>query len=196
LRTLNASIEAALVAGVVSVRGLLVFEFGTGTYRYVRDVVPRVWDGDTYIPGGAFSVSDISNQTGFAAASFSVKLAASPDDGLTPAVLQAVFAEDYRDRPVAVYDAYLNVSTGAVIDAQLLRYGYVDRIVYRETSDIGAHLEAICFSRSLDYGRKNGRIASHANQKRRSATDKFREHAAVAGTQEIFWGRKRPKANS
>jgi len=57
-------------------------------------------------------------------------------------------------------------------------------------------LEAMCFSRSLDYGRKNGRLASHANQKRRSATDKFREHAATAGKQEVYWGRKKPKADS
>jgi hypothetical protein len=192
LRTLDASIEAALVAGVVSVRGLLVFEFGTGTYRYVRDVVPRVWDGNTYIPGGAFAVSDIPNQTGFAASSFTITLAASPDDGLTPAVLTAIFDEDYRDRPVSIYDAYLDVITGSVIDANLVRYGYIDRIVYRETRDLGAHLEAACFSRSLDYGRKNGRIASDANQRRRSATDKFREHAATAGRQEIYWGRKRP----
>jgi len=196
MRTFDASIQAALDAGLVSVRGLIVFTFASGTYRYVRDVVPRVWDSNTYTPGGAFAVSDIPNQTGFAAASFTVTLAASPDDGLTPSVLQSIFAEDYRDRPVSVYDAYLNVSTGAVIDAELLRYGYIDRIVYRETLDLGAHLEAVCFSRSLDYGRKNGRLATNANQLRRSGTDKFREFAAIAGTQEIYWGRKKPKANS
>lgn len=195
MRTFDATIAANLAAGRVSVRGLIVFTFGSGTYRFVRDVVPRIWDGNTYVPGGAFSVSELPNQTGFAAGAFTVTLAASPDDGLTPSVLQNIFAEDYRDRPVQIFDCYINVDTGAVIDAELMRQGYIDRVVYRETAAMGAHLEAECYSRALDYGRTNGRKATDANQRRRSATDKFREFAATAGTQEVYWGRKKPKAS-
>lgn len=196
MRTFDASIQGDLDAGVVAVRGLITFTFASGTYRFVRDVVPRIWDGNTYSPGGAFMVSDLPNQTGFGASAFTVTLAASAEDGLTPAVLQDIFGEDYRDRPVLVHDAYLNVSTGAVIDAELLRSGYIDRIVYKRTAALGPHLEAECFSRALDYGRTNGRIASHANQQRRNAADLFREHSATAGTVEVYWGRKKPKAYS
>lgn len=192
MRSFNATIAANLAAGRVSVRGLITFTFGSGTYRFVRDVVPRVWGGNTYIPGGAFSVSDIPNQTGFSASSFTVSLAASPDDGLTPAILLSVFSEDYRDRPVSIYDCYINVDTGAVIDAELIRLGYIDRLVYREGSQ-GAMLEAQCYTRALDYGRTNGKEATYANHQRRAPGDKFREHTANAKTAEIYWGREKPK---
>lgn len=194
--TYDSNIQAALDAGLVVVRGLMVFQFGSGTYRFVCDAVPLVWDGNTYHPNGLFKVSDLPGSLGFGAASFNIVLAASPDDGLTPEILLSIFNEDYRDRPVYIYDCYSNISTGQVIDAELLRAGYIDRLVYRKSEDLGPHIEFQCYSRSLDYGRKNGRIASHANQLRRNASDKFREHSAVAGITEIYWGRKKPNASS
>ena len=176
--------------GRIIVRGLIEFRFGGGTYRFAKSIAPIVWSGNTYQPGGIIQVSDLSGGTGTAARQFTITLAASPDDGLTPEVLQTIEAEDYKDRPVIIYDAHFHPDTGAFIAARAMRRGYVDVIDHVEDEN-GYTLVANCETRALDYTRTNGRKRNHADQQRRNAGDKFLEHASTRGREEVFWGRKK-----
>lgn len=193
METFDTAIQAQLDAGVVSVRGLIKVVLGSGSYGFVRDVVPLVYDGLTYQPGGLISVSDIPAEVGFAASSFTIRLAFSADDDLTPNVLQQIYSESYRDRAVTVYDAYKNVETGAVIDAVLQRAGYIDRLKLRR-DDNGAVLDVECYSRSIDYSRKNGRMATRQDQRRRVTGDRFFDQASRTKTMRIVWGTTQQKA--
>lgn len=175
--------------GRVSIRGMIRFVFGTGTYGFIRSQQELTYSGLTYQPGGLISVSDLSGGVDRTASGFTVTLAASADDGLTPAVLRTIENEDYRDRPVTVYDAYFHPDTGALLHVQTMRRGYVDVIEHERDPEAGYVLTARCESRALDYTRRNDRRRTVADQARRAPGDLFFEHAAQRGREEVFWGR-------
>lgn len=177
--------------GRLSIRGMIRFDFGSGSYGFIRALGPLTWNGLAYQPGGLISVSDLAATMGGSAQAFAVTLAASPDDGLTPAILQGIEAVEYRDRPVTIYDAYFHPDTGALLHVQPLRRGYVDTIRHETTPDDGYRLIADCETRALDYTRRNGRRRTSVDQARRAPGDKFFEHCAKRGREEIYWGRER-----
>lgn len=186
--TLPTSVLDQLEKGQQNILGFIKFAFGTGTYGFTKAQVPFTWNGLTYQPGGIIKVSDLTAGTGTAARQFTIELAASPDDGLTPEVLQSIEAEDYRDRPVTIYDAHFDVDTGALLHVEAIRRGYIDQLRHEE-NDNGYVLIAECETRALDYTRTNGRKRNSADQERRSSGDKFYDNAAKRGREEIFWGR-------
>ena len=181
---------ALLDAGRISIRGMIRFAFGTGQYGFIRAQQPLTWSGLTYQPGGLISVSDLGGDVSLSAVGFTVTLAAAPG-GLTPEVLQSIEAEDYRDRPVTVYDAYFHPDTGALLHVQPMRRGYVDVISHEDDPETGYTISAACESRALDYTRRNERRRTVADQARRAPGDLFFEHCAMRGREEIFWGRMR-----
>lgn len=189
--TLPTSVLDLLDEGRIAIRGLIKFQFGTGTYGFAKSDQPISWNGLTYQPGGIISVSDLQAATGTAAQSFTITLAASPDDGLTPDVLQTIEAEDYRDRPVTIYDAYFHPDTGEMLHVEAMRRGYVDQLRHEEDPETGYTLVLECESRALDYTRTNGRKRNMADQHRRDPGDDFFVNAARTGREEIFWGRAR-----
>lgn len=185
---LPSDVLALLDAGRISIRGLIRFDFGTGTYGFIKSVQPFSYNGLTYLPGGLISVSDFSSATGLTAQQFTVTLAASPDDDLTPDVLQTIENEDYRDRPVTIYDAYFHPDTGALLYVQAMKRGYVDTIDHVDTQSAGYSIQANCESRAIDYTRTNGRKRSDKDQRRRSANDGWFQNAATRGREKVFWG--------
>lgn len=178
-----------LDAGRTNVRGLIRFDFGTGTYGFIKAMAPFTYSGVTYQPGGIIQVSDLSGASGLSAQQFTITLAASPDDGLTPEVLRTIEAEDYRDRPVTISDAHFHPDTGALVAVQVLRRGYVDVIDHEDDPNAGYALVANCETRALDYTRMNGRKRSDTDQQRRASGDRWFEFASRRGREEVFWGR-------
>lgn len=188
--TLPSSVINLLDEGRITIVGLIRFDFGTGTYGFAKSATGLTWSGLTYQPGGMIQVSDFVSGTGTSAQQFTIELAASPDDGLTPEVLQQIELEDYRDRPVTIYDAYLHPDTGQLLHVEPLRRGYIDQLRHEE-SDEGYKLVAECETRALDYSRSNYRKRNAADQERRNPGDKFYLNAATTGRQEYWWGREK-----
>lgn len=188
------AVQALYDAGRVKSRQMLRFQLGSGTYGFIADRSELVWSGVTYKPFGLIKVSDLDNGSGTSASSsFTLTLAASPDDGLTPTILQKIEDEDYRDRPVTLYDAHFHPDTGVLLQVEAVARGYLDVIDHDEDGAEGYVLTARCEGRQLDYSRRNGRSRSNADQQRRSAGDLFFEHAGKAGRIEVYWGRKAAK---
>lgn len=179
-------------AGTISVRGLIRFDFGTGTYGFIKASAPITYSGLEYKPGSLIEVSDLSSEAGLVAKQFTISLSASGDD-LTPAVLQTIEAEDYRDRPVKVMDAYFHPNTGKLLFVQTLMRGYVDNIDHIDTQDSGYTIVANCESRGLDYTRMNGRKRNDLDQARRSTVDDhFFLFSSTRGREKIYWGQNPP----
>lgn len=191
MRTFNATVQAQLDAGRVSIRQLVKLGLASGEYGFALSVQPITFSGLEYKALGIIDVSDLDFSTGTSANDFTIRLPASTDDGMLPAVLDGFFAEDYRDRPVTVIDAYLNADTGALITGITVKYGYIDQVRLVRNVDEGSWYELECLSRAIDYSRRNGRLANDVDQKRRSAGDKFFEHTAQTGRVQIPWGRVR-----
>ncbi|MFC5584431.1 DUF2163 domain-containing protein [Nitratireductor kimnyeongensis] len=182
-------VQDLLDEGRIAIRGLMKFQFGTGTYGFAKSDQPIEWNGLTYQPGGIIKVSDLPGGTGTTARQFTIELAESPDDGLTPDVLKTIEAEDYRDRPVTIYDAFFHPDTGALLHVEALRRGYIDQLSHEEDPEEGYKLIADCETRALDYTRTNGRKRNMADQYRRVDGDNFYVNAALTGRQDIRWGR-------
>lgn len=189
--TLDTNIQAALVSGRVVKRELVEFRLGGGVLRYVKDNAPVTWDGETWLPGAFISVSEINRATGLSASSFTVTLSASPDDDLTPDELKTYYTYNWNDKKVVVRDLYLDADTGEVVDVQPHVQGNVERTPWKQSSDAGAFIVAECVDRSMDFSRRNARLASKADQATRNASDKFFDHAALIGQKRFWWGRKK-----
>lgn len=194
--TLPTSVLNLLDQGRINIRGLIRFDFGTGTYGFAKSIAPITYSSLVYKPGGAISVSDLNDDANMTATQFTVTLAASPDDGLTPEVLQTIEAEDYRDRPVTVYDAYFHPDTNEMLFVQVMKRGYVDTIDHVTTQDVGYTIVANCESRALDYTRVNGRKRSDLDQQRRNPGDGFFLFAAMRGREQVYWGKENPNSSA
>lgn len=182
--------------GRLDIVGLLLFQFGTGVYGFIKAEEPLLYEGVTYQPGGIINVSEIVAASGLVAQQFTITLAASSDDELTPAVLRTIELEDYRDRPVTIFDAYLHPDTGQILHIQVMKRGYLDVIDHEDNTSSGYTLVASCETRALDYTRTNGRKRSVTDQAQRAPGDRFHEHAAQRGRIDYWWGRAKAAATS
>ena len=188
--TLSTPVKVLYDEGRISTRQMIRFQFGSGIYGFIARSEPLTYQSVEYKPFGLIEVSDLGGGTGTTAdGSFTLTLAESPDDGLTPAVLLQIEAEDYRDRRVTVMDAHFHPDTGALVQVETVARGYLDVIEHVVDPERGYVLTAQCEGRQLDYSRKNGRVRSTADQQRRAPGDKFFELAGKAGRVEVLWGR-------
>lgn len=190
--TLPSDVAALLDQGRTNVRGLIRFDFGTGTYGFIKSVQPFVYTGLTYYPGGLINVSDLAGAVGLTAQQFTITLSASKDDILTPAVLRTIEAEDYRDRPVTISDIHFHPDTNAMLLVQTMRRGYVDIIKHLKSSSTGYTIQASCETRAIDYTRINGRKRSNLDQNRRSPGDLWFQHSSLRGREIVYWGQDNP----
>ena len=188
MQTYSAAALAAMDEGREKILGLLRFDLGSGTYGFVKRATPFTYDSLTYQPGALFEVSALPMTAGLSADRFTVSLAKSAGDPLTPAVLSAYRTEDYRYRPVTVLDALLDPDTNALLSVETMHRGYIDYIKHVIDPVKGPRLEAVCLGTAVDYSRSNSRLANSDDQARRSATDTFFDHAAVTGTYQVKWG--------
>lgn len=186
---LPTEVQDLLDAGRSDVRGMIRFQFGTGTYGFIRSRVPLTYSGLTYVPGGIIEISDLTSGMGFDPRQFTVRLAGSPDEGLTPDVLQTIEQEDYRDRPVTIYDAHFHPDTNALLHVEPMERGLCDLITHTIDPELGYTLEMTCEERAIDYTRTNGRKRNTADQARRALGDLIFQHVARRGREDILFGR-------
>jgi hypothetical protein len=188
--TLSTEVKALYDAGRISTRQMVRVQLGSGIYGFIARREPLVVAGVTYQPFGLIEVSDIGGGTGTAAdGGFTLTLAESKQFDLTPEILTEIENEDYRDRPVVVYDAHFHPDTMALIQVEPVARGYLDVIEHNADDTRGYYLTARCEGRQLDYSRQNGRKRTVADQQRRDPGDRFFEHAATAGRVDIAWGK-------
>lgn len=188
--TLSSEVKDLYDLGRISTRQMVRVTFGSGVYGFIARREPLDYAGITYRPFGLLEVSEIGGGTGTAAdGGFTLSLAESKDDGLTPVVLTQIENEDYRDRPVVIFDAHFHPDTGALIQVEPVARGYLDVVEHLSSPERGYYLEGRCEGRQLDYSRRNGRKRTLVDQQRRDPGDRFFEHAATSGRVDIAWGR-------
>lgn len=184
-----ARVAELLAEGRIMTLGLMRFDLGSGSYGFVRNKAPYTVDGLEYVPGGIISVSALRLQRGFSANTITIELAESPDDGLTPDVLQQVENEDYRWRPVTFKDVWLDPDDGSELHVRTRGKYLIDTIDHDEDPSKGYVLRAIATAKTLDNARVNGRRRTDADQCLRNPADRFMEHRVKAGREKIYWGR-------
>ncbi|ATS92181.1 hypothetical protein HMSP1_43 [Sinorhizobium phage HMSP1-Susan] len=170
-------LQELLAEGRIVIRSGITLEFGTGTYRYCTGKNDIVGPDGTYKPNSLIEIEDTAEGLGMAAAPLKIRLPARADFGLTPDVLANIENEDYKNRPVTMYDFYIDPDTRALLHTEPRFTGYVDTIDHVQDGP-DFRLEANIETRALDNHRNGYRTASSEDQQQVSAGDKFFDHAA------------------
>lgn len=186
------ALKTLLNEGRVEFAGMIRFDFGTGSFGFIRAEAPYTFGGITFqpFPAGILTVSDLPYSSGTSADGFTILFSENDELGLTPNIMQNVEFQDYRDRPVTIYDLHRHPDTGAVLGNPIVRKkGYINVIDHIKEPDQGFYINIQCETRTIDYNRTNGRNRTNEDQLRRSSTDNGFIHAATTGRIKIKWGK-------
>jgi hypothetical protein len=174
-------LQELLDEGRAVVRSLIKFEFGTGTYGIWNGTGTLPYGGVDYIPNRLVTVEMGAFALGTQAVPMTIRMIEDKDAGITPNSLASIEDEDYKNRPVTLYDAFFHPDTQALLHVEPLhgQYAdYLDHVIEQGKAAIIGHLEG----RAIDNHREGYRTASHADQQLISAGDMFFEHAGKVRT--------------
>jgi hypothetical protein len=180
--TLPSTVTDLLDEGRAAVRGLVKFEFTTGTYGAWNGTGVLTYAGLDYHPNSLISVEDVPMGLGSDAVPLTIEMPESADFGITPDVLAGIETVGYKGAPVTIYDAYFEPDTRELLHVEALYSGYIDYIDHSNDGE-GFKLVGHIETSALDNHRDGYRSASNADQQLVSAGDKFFEHAAKVQTE-------------
>lgn len=194
MQAIDSAIQAALDAGILIKRGMIVFEFGSGIYAFWDGSAPLVWNAITFNPHNSLlDVSPVNQSGNLASSALTVTLRAVPAAGLTPDVLSTIEDEDYKNRPVTIYNGFFDAQTRTLLGGApvVIWEGEVDTITHRQARG-DYHLVTSLESRSRDYTRKGARLRGNKDQQNLFAGDGFLKHADNAATSKEYFGQGTP----
>lgn len=169
-------LEDLLDEGRVVVRSLVKIALGSGTVGFWNGIGTLNWDGLDYWQNHLLAVNEPVYSTGTTANEFSIEMPESADFGVTPDILIQIDNEDYKNKPITIYDAYFNPDTLELLHVEPMLYGYVDTVdhVYESGEwKLVGNLETT----AVDNHRDGYRAANHEDQQLISAGDTFFEYA-------------------
>lgn len=170
-------LNTLLDEGRASVRSAARFEFGTGTYGLWTGKGSITYAGLEYWANTIIEIEEATQSVGMSAIPLVIKLPAK--SGLTPDKLLLIEQEDYKNRPMIMFDFYFdpdNMRAG-LLHAEPRYAGYLDTIDHR--NDNGeVYLQANVETLALDNFRDGYRSASHEDQQLVSQGDRILEYAS------------------
>jgi hypothetical protein len=109
--------------------------------------------------------------------------------GIDQVWISNVLQEDYIDRTVKIYTAFMDESWALVVDPVLIFEGRMDQPSIEEDPDAGTSSVSVSATNAwVDFSRKTGRHTNHEEQTLHFAGDKGFEFASEV-TPDIIWGR-------
>lgn len=195
MKALTSGQQAALEAAGIMMRSMILFDFPEGYFGFWTGIGPLSWNSIGFT--GAASLIEVEKNeenTELESNGVTARLRSYPEAGITPDVLASIETYAYRNRPVTIYRALLNITTLALIDDPVVEWrGLVDQFSHEEKGDGDYTLIGKFVSRALDYSRRGPMIRSSHHQNLISAGDLFFDYVGVAGTAQIYFGTKAPK---
>lgn len=191
MRNVHPHVSAAHASGKLSIRGAIEFRLGGGVHRFVKDVEPRLWGGNTYYPGGFLKVTDHSSEIGFSASSFTISIASNDIKDYSPQKFKEILQQDYRGREVLISDLYLSLESKEIVTSVLRLSGKIEKAVLVKNDGVSV-IEVHCADDAIDFSNVNGRLATSVDQKRRNPNDRFLEGVSNIDDIEIYFGKSPP----
>ena len=192
-RSFNTSTQAALNAGRVADRRLMLFDLASGVYGFHSGLGPFTYNGVTYVGSGSLiSIQGVRQTSDLSSVQVTVRLTSIPNTALTPDVLATIENEIYHQRPAEISTAYFNPDTFALMSVELEYRGYIDKILHSDTVGGEAYIEANLESRFRDHQRRGYRMRSTRDQERIDATDNGLQHINTVGSESVLFGRTNP----
>ena len=164
---------------------LVSVNFDSGTIYMTDSFKDVVYDGNTYqAVGHLMGISDIEEAAEVIVSSVTLSLS-----GIDQVWISNVLQEDYIDRTVKIYTAFMDESWALVVDPVLIFEGRMDQPSIEEDPDAGTSSVSVSATNAwVDFSRKTGRHTNHEEQTLHFAGDKGFEFASEV-TPDIIWGR-------
>lgn len=163
--------------GRLSIRGAAKFQFGTGTYGVTTNGANIKDDDDViYVANNLIRIDEPAETMGLDAKEFTISLPWTGESGNSPDTLGLIEAEDYKGRPVTVYDVFFDPDTRELLYFDPIAFGYIDWIDHQFE---GGQLTLVAHvvSGALDNHRDGYRAANHEDQQLISEGDMGFEYA-------------------
>lgn len=177
MMTFPTRLQQLLTEGRIVVRSALRIDAGTGTYGFWNGKGEITINGLVYWPNSLISVSEPVYGLGAGAATFTVELVAKQDSGVTHDKLLLIEQEDYKGRPLSVFDVYFDPDTREMLHVEPGPYGEIDTVDH-VVENGEAKLVGNIVSGALANHRDGYRSASHEDQQLVSPGDRFFEFAS------------------
>lgn len=122
-RSLSGSMITEYTSDTLAPVELIVFEFDSETVRFWNGFGTIAWGDDTFTGAGdLLAISPVSESLKQKAQGISFELS-----GVNQAVLAIALTENYQGRPVSIYAACVDLSTGLIVaDPYLLKKASMD----------------------------------------------------------------------
>jgi hypothetical protein len=160
---------------------LVDLQFDSGSLAFNSTLSVYTWNSTTFLGAGNLgSVSNLSESSTLDPSSCSVSLS-----GINDALLSAILAEEYLNRPAIIYIAMLD-SVNQIIGTPFILFdALMDGIAveYGKKSTITVS----CKDRLSAWDRRKVRLWTDAEQKAKYPLDKGFEHLNFIADKEIIW---------
>ena len=143
------------------------------------------WSGNDYLALGSFiGYSDIEEAAEVIVSSITLSLS-----GVDQAWISTLLSEDYIDRTIKIYTAFLDTSQTLVVDPVLVFEGRMDQPVISEDPAAGSAMIAVSATNAwVDFTRKTGRHTNHEEQNIFFSGDDGFEFASEI-VKDVIWGK-------
>jgi hypothetical protein len=178
-RAITAAAESALDSARSDTLHLFEAEFSGGTVYATDAPFPIAWNGNTYPAlGHLLSYDGLEENADLREARVGVSLS-----GVDQVYISAVLAENYLDRPLRVYRAFLDGQGGVIVDPFALFEGVMDFPEIAEDPHAAPPAPGLgtctvtveASSHWADFGRRPGRHTNDNEQQFHFPGDKFFE---------------------
>ena len=144
------------------------------------------YNSNDYLPLAHFiGFSDIEEAAEVIVSSMTLSLS-----GVDQTWVSSLLSEDYIDRDIKIFLAFLDDSQALISDPVLVFEGRMDQPVITENPDDGTSVISVTATNAwVDFQRKTGRHTNHEEQQIHFAGDKGFEFASEI-VSDIVWGRK------
>ncbi len=185
MRPTTTAVANAIEAPKNSPVHLLEITLGAMVYRMTNAYIPLIWGGNEYSQAGHFlNFSDIEESAQVEVSKLTISLS-----GIDQVYVNELLSEDYLDRPIRIYKAFLDSASDLILDPFLIFEGRIDSPVITENPDDGTAVISVSASNSwVDFERLIGRYTNHEAQSLHFPGDKGFEFASeVVG--DVVWGK-------
>lgn len=182
---------ASIAGGQYAAAILVLFDLPEGLHGFWPGFGTLTVSGVVYIGcRSLLEIEQVNMGVDLSASPLTLRLRSQPEEGLSPDVLAQIDDYAYKNRPARLTLAYFDPATGALAASFLWWQGYIDLIEHDETVGGPYALVARLEPASLDHSRVGYRMRADADQKLIDPDDRFFEHAATTGTEQIPYGRQ------
>ena len=163
---------------------LLSVAFDSGTVYLSDGNFAVSYDSNTYNPTGHFlSFSDIVESNQLTIETVTVSLS-----GVDQTYTNLLLSEDYIDREVKIFKAFLNDSNALVADPIQVFAGRIsDAVVTEDNNSNTASISITCSSQFVDFDKTNGRYTNLESQQTFFSDDTGLRYSSVI-LKDITWG--------